>query len=275
MKVPFWKLQSIGNDFPLIHPSEIAEDLSLSDLAKKICDRRFGVGGDGMLTLERESAELLHLRMFNPDGTEDFCGNGIRCAAKHAWLQGWVRAEFSINHLNRTVKVSFKGDEISTELGSASYRPEDVPLESDDERFESPIFWSEQEMVVGSALSTGSTHVIVPVDQLPEDEEFFRLGPLIETFGLYPSRTSIIWREKIADAHIRIRIWERGVGETLGCGTGSSAAAVDYLRSMGGGGSIRVDSRGGTVWVSAERWDKPISILGTATAVYSGTFRYR
>ena len=88
----FWKVQSIGNHFPLIQTVD-CPDVNLSELAIKMCKHHFGVGGDGLLTMERNSDGVV-LRMFNPDGTEDFCGNGIRCAAEWAIQQGWVSGEF-------------------------------------------------------------------------------------------------------------------------------------------------------------------------------------
>jgi diaminopimelate epimerase len=270
VRVPFWKVQSIGNDFPLVHIP--AEPLDLGSLAIAMCDRRFGVGGDGLLALER--AEPLKLRMFNPDGTEDFCGNGLRCAAVHAHSIGWAGDRFIISHRGRNVQVCLgpTGD-VTTVLGNASYDPDVVPLEAGMPAiFDGVIYADPRIEVRGSALTTGSTHVVVPTDALPRDEEFLDLGPKIENFKFYPNRTSVIWSEAVAPDHLRIRIWERGVGETLGCGTGSSAAAIDYLRREGRGGRVTVDNRGGTVVVEASRWDAPITVIGTAAQVFEGEF---
>jgi diaminopimelate epimerase len=275
MKLPFWKYESIGNDFPILHIGEIGADVDLPDLAVAICDRRFGVGGDGLLTMEPISPERFRLRMFNPDGTEDFCGNGLRCAARHAADVGWVGDAFTILHLGRTVPVHLEGNTVVTEIGVASYKPEDVPLQGGaEELFQKPVFWSQEQEIVGSALSTGSTHTIVPVSSLPLTSELERLGPLIENFELFPQRTSIIWRETVRANHLKIRIWERGVGETLGCGTGSSAAATDYLRTEGRGGRVQVDNPGGTVWVSAQSWNSPITVVGEARQVFSGALLF-
>jgi diaminopimelate epimerase len=273
MRIPFWKYESVGNDFPILSLAELPPSPDLNRLAIKMCDRRFGIGGDGLLTLEQVEADRLNLRMFNPDGTEDFCGNGIRCAARYASDLGWVGESFEIRHLGRTVPVRIQGDLIVTEIGKASYRPADVPLRPGfKELFQTPIYWSETETIQGSALTTGSTHVILPVESLPSTEELERLGPLIEHFELYPARTSVIWTKVVSRNHLKIRIWERGVGETLGCGTGSSAAAMDYLRAERRGGEVKVDNPGGSVRVSAAAWEAAITIFGEAQAVFSGRF---
>jgi diaminopimelate epimerase len=94
------------------------------------------------------------------------------------------------------------------------------------------------------------------------------LSPLIENAPQFPLRTSVIWSHEVAPMKLEIRIWERGVGETQGCGTGSSAAAIDYLRRLGKGGTVEVSNPGGSVWVTAKTWHSPISVLGEAREVF-------
>lgn len=257
-RLHFWKMQSIGNDFPLIHARDFAG--SLNELAISICDRKFGVGGDGLLTLEKVADGILHLRMFNPDGTEDFCGNGLRCAARHAVDLGWVTSEFHIRHLAETVAVRVDEKTVTTVLGPASYAPGAVPHLYDSEIF-GPIM---------SSLTTGSTHTILPVDELPDEATFVGVSRALELDSQFPERTSVIWVQVLEPRHLKIRIWERGVGETLGCGTGSSAAAADYMRRTGEHGTITVQNPGGTVRVTADRWDAPLALQGEAFTVFEG-----
>lgn len=285
--LPFWKLQSIGNDFPLVHVSDVRSQLGsaagpgetelLGKLALAICDRRFGVGGDGLLTVEIEDAAV-RLRMFNPDGTEDFCGNGIRCAAVHVHAQGWVSSEFVIRHLDREIPVSISDGLVRTVIGVADYNPERVPHTYFGEIFNANV-WSGMDAdtpmtLFGSALTTGSTHVVIPTHSLPWDEGFASVSEKIEHDPRYPQRTSVIWTQEVGPNHLKLRIWERGVGETLGCGTGSSAAAADYMRRKGLGGTVTVESKGGTLKVSASRWDQPITIEGRAEIVFEGSYRF-
>lgn len=300
VRIPFWKLQSIGNDFPLVHLDDLADLLArgavdravpgereaaecfvapdagatdldglLMRLAVAMADRRFGVGGDGLLAASKMGDGRILLRMFNPDGTEDFCGNGLRCAAVHAHARGWVGDTFTIEHLGREVPVRIGGGEVTTRLGGASYAPAEVPVQGE-ELFRAPLPGGR----MGSSLTTGSTHTVVWIDELPDDAAFFSESPLLEHHGLFPDRTSVMWTQEVAKDHLRLRIWERGVGETLGCGTGSTAAAVDYLRGEGRAGRVRVDNPGGTVFVSWDPLANVTEIEGVAEAVYEGEYRH-
>lgn len=273
--IPFWKLQSIGNDFPLFHGHDLRE-LDLADLAKRASDRKFGIGGDGILIAERLGEGSVKMRMFNPDGTEDFCGNGLRIAAWHAFQNQWVGSKFVLLHGGQEISTEVHPDgSIATKLGPASYSPTDVPTTADHELFDVPIAEFEGRQWIGSALTTGSTHTILPVEALPTDEELAKFGPELEYLPLFPDRTSIIFCQEVEPKHLRIRIWERGVGETLGCGTGSSAAAVDYMRRTQGSGSVVVENPGGSITVSLDSWNSPIDVVGRATQTYSGTFHYK
>ena len=271
-ELKFWKVQSIGNHFPLILLSDFSGDLST--LAQSMCRDHFGIGGDGLLAVGMEGSDV-RLRMFNPDGTEDFCGNGLRCAARFAFDQGMVGPSFNLLHLDRTVPVTVEGPLIKTIIGTASYEPKDVPTIIAGELFDETIFagrdadWSV--VLSGSALSTGSTHVVLPVGSLPDDDGFRAISSRLEVDPRFPQRTSVIWAARDGEA-LSIRIWERGVGETLGCGTGSSAAAVDWMRRRKRGGRIEVKNPGGTVWVSADTWSSPITLEGEATTVFQGDF---
>lgn len=286
--IPFWKLQSIGNDFPLIHLADVAlmlpapgenEALKLDELAIAICDRRFGIGGDGLLAVAMEG-DALRLRMFNPDGTEDFCGNGIRCAALHAFRQGWVGSDFTVKHLDRDVPTHVAADgEIATMLGIADYTPKRVPHTRFGELFNTTV-WSGMDSglplsLFGSSLTTGTTHTIIVTDKIPGDDAFRSVSAKIEVDPLWPERTSVIWVKEVVQNKLLIRIWERGVGETLGCGTGASAAAADYLRRQGRGGTVEVTSRGGTLKVRTDSWFSPLTLIGVAEEVFRGDFLWK
>lgn len=293
--LPFWKLQSIGNDFPLVHisdvvaldptlfgrvtvpPAESANPLTaqLSELAIRMCDRHFSIGGDGILTVELVEG-LVKLRMFNPDGTEDFCGNGIRVAARHVFDLGWVPEAFTIKHLDRDVPMQVERNLIKTGIGLATYEPEKVPHTGMYEIYNGTV-WTGMDSGIplslfGSALSTGSTHTIIQTDSIPQDDTFESVSAKIEHDPKFPLRTSVIWTHRLEPDVLEIRIWERGVGETLGCGTGSTAAAADFMRRRSRGGRIEVRNPGGTVWVSADSWNSPLALEGEAFSVFEGQF---
>ena len=276
ISVPFTKVESIGNDFVLIEPSALpnmSEDV-LRDFARVACERRFGIGSDGLLVAWPEDGRL-KLRMFNPDGTEDFCGNGLRCAALYARTKGWLGDQFVIDHLHRSVPTQiFPSGCIRTEIGKASFKPQDVPLdECSGELFQSTLDLQDATLTV-SAVTTGSTHTVIFVDELPPDREFRRLSGELEHHQIFPERTSVIWTQVAGDDHLHIRIWERGAGETLGCGTGSSAAAVVYMRKTGRGGNIVVTNPGGDVAVSAASWQDPVVVQSHARLLFEGAFLF-
>lgn len=264
--LPFWKLQAIGNDFPLFHASDL-EGVDLAELAKTTSDRKFGIGGDGILVMRPLGPDSAELRMFNPDGTEDFCGNGLRIAARHAFDQGWVPERFTLIHRGRPVPSEVRPDgQILTTIGTADYTPANVPVDRPTELYQAEI----KPGLIGSSLTTGSTHTVIPVEELPTDKEIATLGPELEYLPIFPDRTSVIFTKEIAPNELTIRIWERGAGETLGCGTGSSAAAADYLRRKGTGGTVLVHNPGGDITVTMEAWNQPITIQGEASEVYRG-----
>jgi diaminopimelate epimerase len=126
----------------------------------------------------------------------------------------------------------------------------------------------------GSALTTGSTHVVIQTYSLPDDDTFRSVSAKIEIDPMYPQRTSVIWAQEAGPDELKIRIWERGVGETQGCGTGSSAAAADYLRRKNRGGLVKVQNPGGTISVSMDRWSAPITITGEAHVRFRGRFLF-
>lgn len=265
--IPFAKVESIGNDFVLVGADDVAGG-DFPELARRVCARHFGVGSDGLLVVGMDQGRLI-LRMFNPDGTEDFCGNGIRCAALYAHDKGWLGSAGEIVHLGEAVRVEIKGARVVSYLPPASFEPERVPVCAPGELFRATLAVRERELSV-SALTTGSTHAVILCEELPEEGDFFALGPAIENHPMFPDRTSVIWAKPEGESALRIRIWERGVGETLGCGTGSAAAAVVFARAQSLRGRIDVFNRGGTVAVKLDAWNGPVQSEAPARLVFPG-----
>lgn len=282
--IPFWKVESVGNDFVLVHLKDAMPhaggniDAFLTELAIKSCARHFGVGSDGLLVLSKTGDQSLQLRMFNPDGTEDFCGNGLRCAFAHALRRGWIEpGAATIRHLGQTVPGRAEPDGlgdffVTFTLQPASYEPAKIPL-AREEAFDTDLYEVEGKTYRGSVLTTGTVHTIIPVTDLPEDEEFLKVSPQMEHHPIYPERTSIMWVQQVGARDLKLRIWERGAGETFGCGTGSTAAAIDFLRRNPSGDGIQtvqVHNPGGTLTVSAPYWYESSEVSGTAREVFRG-----
>lgn len=235
MTVPFWKTVSVGNDFVLVR-SEDVEGSELVELARWACRKKFGIGSDGLLVVDSH-AERPSLRMFNPDGTEDFCGNGLRCAALFL-RRGGGADRFVIRHGGKDVPVGFeKAGWIDVQLPPASWAPEDIPLAPGVGEVFLRKFDVDGESLTVSALSTGTAHTVVELDSPPPDDLFDRLSPKIEVHPWFPERTSVLWTWPEGKCGVRARVWERGVGETDGCGTGSAAiAAVRFRKATETGG---------------------------------------
>lgn len=263
MKARFWKVQSVGNDFVLVLRSEVA-GADLPALARRLCHRRFSIGSDGLLVLDASGGELA-LQFYNPDGTTDFCGNGLRCAALLAANQGWAASHMSIRFWDQTVEVDVEGDLVTATLPSASFEPADVPVLSD-----TPWIDREVHGLFGTALTTGSTHFVILSDTLPSEETFQTVSPLIECDPVFPERTTVMWTVPSGEASVDVRIWERGAGETLGCGTGAVASAVVQAARTDRFGEWTVQSKGGTTWVVLSDLQSPIRSATRPKTVYAG-----
>lgn len=275
MKLEFHKYVSIGNDFVLLENEEVRKlfpDEPYAMLAEKLCNRHFGVGSDGLLTWEMVD-DKVHMRMFNPDGTEDFCGNGLRCAALHTnrRLKTENRKPFTMVHGGRELQVNFGiANWIDVQLPVPDYSEQGVPLkQGTGEVFEREVVIANERLNLCS-VSVGSTHTIVLRESPPSEELFQKVSSKLEHYEWFPQRTSVIWLwPETKYNEIRIRIWERGVGETLGCGTGSAAAAACWFR-IHPLAAVAVQNPGGECAVSKGP-EGTIIASARAKHVYSGT----
>ncbi len=267
--VPFWKTETIGNDFVLV----LADDtgpLDLAEFARRVCERRTGIGSDGLLTVAPAPFGAV-LRMFNPDGTEDFCGNGLRCTASFVRKAGWTPDRFEILHGGRRIPAWAETDGTAgVELPPADFSPKSIPVVSD-----GPFLDRAVQGVTGTAVSTGTAHFVVLVDRLPDDLEFFQISPRIETDPLFPQHTSVMYVRDTGFGRLEMRIWERGAGETLGCGTGSAAAAAVVARKSGRGGRFVVVNPGGELEVCLQDWTSPIESESKPVVSFTGRIPVR
>lgn len=259
--VRFEKVEAVGNDFVLVESGSVPAEAE-PELAVKLCQRHRSIGADGLLVLGTGPAGL-DLRMYNADGTADFCGNGLRASMWSAHVAGRVGHEAVVHHGGRVVRARVHGGRVTVELPPASFDPADIPLAS-----AGPLVEHEVEGLVGTAVTTGSAHFVVLVRELPGDAEFQAKSRAVEAHPLFPERTSVMWAEQTGPDRLRLRIWERGVGETLGCGTGSLAVAAVARRLLGMPARLWVENPGGVVEVE----DTGTSLLATSAArvVYSG-----
>ena len=276
----FSKMQGVGNDFVVIDGrQEVGYDWST--LAIEMCDRRFGVGADGLLVLDNTNQADVMMRMYNPDGTPDVCGNGLRCVARYAFEKEVVSGPrmriltlAGVRDAEILSSESRNSGLVQVSMGQPRFDPSHIPMRIFQEQaLDFPLTFEDGTSLTISALSTGSTHAVAFVDSLPDDELFFKISPMVENHPLFPERTSLMWCESIGENRLKLRIWERGAGETWGCGTGACAAAVAAIRKgwVVSGSDIEVNSRGGTLrifWNEAEA----IQMTGPAEFVFEGTY---
>ena len=275
-------MQGVGNDFVVIDAAVPPAAISLPDLARATCDRKFGIGADGLLVVSREpGADTARLRMFNPDGTEDMCGNGLRCVSLWAYRAGWLagQTQFTVAALDgpRAVEMLSVGEdgrtaELGVDMGIPLFDPKSLPFCGADEPMtvNYPLAVGGEEFLI-TVVNTGSTHTVIFGPQ-PSEEVFQRVSPLIENHPLFPERTSVLWATPRDPGAIDIRIWERGAGETLGCGTGACAVGVAAVLNHLAAPNAPLDivSKGGTLRITWPGEDASVFMAGPAQFVYEG-----
>ncbi len=279
-------MQGVGNDFVVIDAAEQPQGISLSELAVQTCDRKFGIGADGLLVVAREpdADTAFRMWMFNPDGSEDMCGNGLRCVSLWAHGANWMgdEAEFTVavkdgTRLVRRLDVSEDGrtGTFSVDMGVPQFAPERLPFcASGEARIVQYPLTVDGEAFPITTVNTGSTHTVIFGPQ-PDEEMFQRVSPLIENHPLFPERTSVLWATPTGNK-VAIRIWERGAGETLGCGTGACAVGVASVLNgyTNFGTQTDIVSKGGTLRITWPGEDASVNMVGPAHIVYSGDFAY-
>lgn len=281
----FTKMQGVGNDFVVVAEEEAAGG-SVPELALTVCERHTGVGADGLLVVGPGEGEVAFtFRMFNPDGTEDMCGNGLRCACLWAMRQGIIRTsteEFRVwtKEGVRSCRMVSVGDDqrrgiVEVDMGRPKFAPQDIPClagEGAVRVLDYPLDVAGRTYSI-NGVNTGSTHTAIFADRPPAEEIFLRDSPLIENHPLFPERTSVLWCWPAGGSRFGVRIWERGAGETLGCGTGACAVAVLALVTglvAESDAPISIESRGGTLdilWRDRET----ILMTGPAETVFEGS----
>jgi diaminopimelate epimerase len=277
MLLHFIKVEAGGNDLVLVDARR-APVRDAPSLAIRLCDRHRGVGGDGLLTLEGGRRGPPLMRMFNPDGTEDFCGNGLRCAA--AYLVGPEADEESRGVLltprgrhEARVRPLGRGDfEVEVALLVPQFDPAAIPVLLPGKAvLRHPLEIAGRTFPI-SCVSTGTAHTAIFGQADVEERVFQEVSPLLERHTLFPERTSVLWCRAEGRERVHMRIWERGVGETFGCGSGVAAAAA-IGRTLGlTGDRIEVVMRGGRM-TGEWRGEGPARIAGAARIVYTGEIR--
>lgn len=284
MTMRFTKMQGVGNDFVVLDRADFPLETSFSNLSIRFCNRHFGIGADGLLVVSRDApGSAFRMQMFNPDGTEDMCGNGVRCVSLWALQAGWLegQAEFTITVRDGTRQVRIlevaetnRAAVIGVDMGIPQLTAEQIPFDAPPgQRIAQYPFMVKDEEYSITSVSTGSTHTVIFGDA-PTDEVFQRVSPQIENDPRFLERTSVLWATPFGDNGFQVRIWERGAGETLGCGTGACAVGVAAMVNglSDAGKPISIISKGGTLKITWPGENQPVDMVGPAHFIFVGDF---
>lgn len=278
----FIKLHGFGNDYIVIESAQLSGVLDLSDFARRICNRHYGAGADGIALISRSEDEQadFHVRIFNPDGSEaGLSGNGTRCAAAYLYYQElWTANELRLNTRSGIKNYSLveqiaRGNYLfDSELGRPKFDSNSIPIltEQPMERVVAYPLVVGNETIAVTALQIGNPNCCIFVDDFHEID-WRRLGPLIENHKQFPDRTNVVFVRVQDRKNIELRIWERGVGETTASGTCSCAAAVAAMINDETNREVTVVMPGGQVNIQW-RQDGEVVITGSAEVIYSAVW---
>lgn len=277
MKLKFTKMHGIGNDY--VYFNGFTQDIkNRSELARKLSDRHFGIGGDGIIIIDKSDVADAKMCMYNADGSEGLmCGNGIRCVGKYIYDNGLVdksRDVVKIETLSgiKTLKLNVKNgvaDTLEVDMGKAEIECKKIPMNYDSEYCINRSLYVNSIEYKVTAVSMGNPHCIIFVDDV-KSIDIEKIGPKFENHIVFPKRVNTEFVKRINARELEMRVWERGSGETFACGTGacaSVAAAVlnGYCRE---GEDIIVHLRGGDLKINYTK-DR-VLMTGPATTVFEG-----
>ena len=277
MKMHFTKMHGLGNDFVVIDCIEQdcpPADERFGELTKHLCDRRFGIGADQILLLYPSSIADLKMKIFNADGSEvEMCGNGIRCVAKYVWDRNLSdKTVLNIETLAGIIKPERAGGMVRVDMGEPVFEPEKIPvtIPSFQARviLDYPLQVADREFRI-TCVSMGNPHAVIIVDDV-SSFPVTHYGPVIESHPFFPGKINVEFIQVLTRTEIRMRVWERGSGETMACGTGASAVAVAANIKDLTNRNVTVHLLGGDLsieWAS----NNHVYMTGPATEVFEGT----
>jgi diaminopimelate epimerase len=285
MTIKFTKMHGLGNDY--IYFDCIANANLIANpekVAKQLSDRHFSIGGDGIILILKDDVDDVdyRMRMFNSDGSEaEMCGNAIRCVAKYLCDAEYIEAnevDIQTGAGTKHVEISrdAKGDFVSArvDMGKPELNGLFIPVNLDKEQIVAErIKLANGKEYNFTAVSMGNPHAVIFVDEI-SDEHVLRDGALAEVHNLFPNKINVEFVKIISPTEVEMRVWERGAGETLACGTGASAVAVACVLNKLTGRKITVHLLGGDLEIEWSDNDH-VYMTGPATTAYEGTVKIK
>ena len=268
--VRFSKWQGLGNDYIVLHHEEIPFELT-PDRVRLLCDRNLGIGGDGILVIGVETAEArFGLRIFNPDGSEaEMCGNGVRMVARKLKMEGSITGDTVLldTAAGPIIPKLGKGYLVTVDMGIARFGGEKLSgIEG--EAVEASLHAAGRSFAF-TFVDVGNPHAVIqspwPLELVPLHE----VGPMIEEHPYFPRKANVEFVKVVSEHEAKVRVWERGVGETRACGTGATATAVALVRTGQCVSPVTVELPGGKLLVEV-RPDWRVFMTGPAEEIYHG-----
>jgi diaminopimelate epimerase len=275
VKLKFSKMHGLGNDFVVI--DAINQQVSLTeDNVRFLAHRRLGVGCDQVLLVEPPVSEAadFRYRIFNADGSEvEQCGNGARCFARFVLNEGLTdKKEIPVETASGIILLKVQDDgQVTVDMGIPRLEPVDIPFQADHQAVTYDLDVQGKHVVI-SAVSMGNPHAVLQVDNI-QTAPVNEMGTLIEAHPRFPNRVNVGFMELVDPDHIRLRVFERGAGETMACGTGACAAVVTGRLQGHLDEDVRVDLPGGQLMISWPGPGQSVMMTGPATHVFKGKIK--
>jgi len=270
----FTKMEGLGNDYVYVNAfDEEIEEKELPELAQKISDRHFGVGGDGLVVIARSDRADFKMKMLNSDGSEaEMCGNAVRCVAKYVYEKGLTdRTELEIETLAGIIKPTILPDgQIRVDMGEPILSGKDIPSHIDKELVVGEKIEINGRWIAFTLVSMGNPHAVTFVDAM--DFDIAAIGPRVEAHRLFPNRVNTEFVEIAARDEVKMRVWERGAGETMACGTGACAAVVAACLNDLTDRVVKVHLLGGDLSVHWDEVSNRVFMTGPARFVFEGEY---
>ena len=283
-EIPYIKMHGIGNDYIYIDalrgqiPEYLREE-NIPELSRKISDRHFGVGSDGLILILPSDIADFRMRIFNADGSEaKMCGNGVRCVGKYVKDLGFTNKKNITIETNSGIKflelIEGKNEveSVIVDMGSPFFKRGEIPASGpENEEMKDQELTSGGKTFKVTGISMGNPHGVLIVNHT-EDLNLKELGPELENNSVWPDRANIEFVEVVSPEEIKIRVWERGSEETLACGTGACAAAVASYRKGLTKSNVTVHLRGGDLSICYDDKNNKVKMKGGAEFIAKGSF---
>lgn len=273
--IKFTKMQGLGNDY--VYIDAINQKIeNESSLAQIISNRHFGIGSDGLILICKSKIADFKMKMFNSDGSEaEMCGNGIRCVGKFVYDKGFtnkttlkIETLAGIKELKLNLKEG-KVDTVKVDMGTPIFEAKKIPVVSNEEIVRNLELEIYKKKFKFTCLSMGNPHAVTFIENV-ENLEVKKYGSKIEINEKFPKKTNVEFIEIVNKKHIKMRVWERGAGETLACGTGACASVVAGVTNNLLEEKVTVELLGGRLEIEWNKENKHVYMTGPAVTVFEG-----